>query len=94
MNAKKDLDIGNRRILEASDNKKAPETQAKGSPKDQPADNKVKTTEAEKEAILKEQLEKEENEFNEFNQKWNYYLIHPFNHEFNKGAYYTKTINL
>ena len=34
MNAKKDLDIGNRRILEASDNKKAPETQAKGSPKD------------------------------------------------------------
>ena len=34
MNAKKDLDIGNRRILEAGDNKKAPETQAKGSPKD------------------------------------------------------------
>lgn len=43
---------------------------------------------------MKEELEKEENEFNDFNKKWNYYLIHPFNHEFNKGAYYVKTIKL
>lgn len=43
---------------------------------------------------MKEQLEQEENEFNDFNKKWNYYLIHPFNHEFNKGAYFVKTIKL